>query len=150
MVVLVATTTYLGQNAILPTAQNAISPERILKEIQTRSNDCDFPGFPLFCFVPSVSLVLLLQVCWYFPLKEQIGRLIKIPAYRELLMYEQKHRTNVGVMCDIYDSPRWAKIVGPIGDRLERIVVHVAVDGVPAFGRKNCQNISSVKPIISS
>ena len=105
-----------------------------------------FSWFP-FCFVPSVSLVLFLQVCWYFPLKEQIGRLIKIPAYRELLMYEQQHRTNVGVMCDIYDSPRWAKIVGPIGDRLDRIVVHASVDGVPAFGRKNCQNIGSVKPI---
>ena len=77
-------------------------------------------------------------------------RLLRIPYYRKLLMYEREHRKIKkadDIMCDVYDSPRWRKVVGAIGDRLTRIVLHVSVDAVPAFGRKSCTNISSVKPI---
>ena len=45
------------------------------------------------------------------------------------------------------DRPRWDKTAGPIGNQLGRIVLHSCVDGVPAFGKNNCKNVGSVKPI---
>ena len=77
-------------------------------------------------------------------------RLLAVPYFNQLCMYEKKHRSIVkepGIMCDVYDSPRWRKVAGAIDRTLTRIVLHVSVDGVPAFGRKNCTNIGSVKPI---
>ena len=44
---------------------------------------------------------------WFFPLREQLKRLIQDDQYRELLMYEKKHRQQRrqdNFMCDIYDS----------------------------------------------
>ena len=32
------------------------------------------------------------EICWYFPFREQIRRLINMPVYRELLMHEKTHR----------------------------------------------------------
>ena len=89
------------------------------------------------------------EVCWYFPLREQIRSLIAIPAYRELLMYEKTHRRlrrchSDDFMCDIYDSPRWQEVAGPPGRDLTRIVIHCCVDGCPAFNR---QQVESVKPL---
>ena len=94
----------------------------------------------------------VVQVCWFFPLEEQIRRLLAIKQYRKLLMYEAEHRRitkdlSRHCMSDIYDSPRWNKIAGRMGDDLTRIVLHMSVDGVPAFGRKACKNVGSVKPI---
>ena len=88
------------------------------------------------------------EVVWYFPLREQLRSLLHVPVYRQLLMYENQHRRTRRTscphhMCDIYDSPRWAKVVGPPGDRLTRIVLHACVDSCPAHGRKQA---TSVKP----
>ena len=88
------------------------------------------------------------ELCWYFPLREQLRALLRIRAYRKLLMYEQQHRrirraSRSHYMCDIYDSSRWAKVAGPTGDRLTRVVLHACVDGCPAHGRKQA---ASVKP----
>ena len=88
------------------------------------------------------------EVCWYFPLREQIREMIKIPSFRNLLMYERQHRRTRGSACspfmsDIYDSPRWQKVAGPQGDRLTRVVLHGCVDGCPAYGR---MQTGSVKP----
>ena len=50
------------------------------------------------------------QVCWYFPLKEQLKALLQIGNYRTLLLYERQHRhmrRPDDNMCDLYDSPRW-------------------------------------------
>ena len=88
-----------------------------------------------------------LQVCWFFPLREQLKRLIQDDQYRELLMYEKKHREQRRLdnfMCDIYDAPRWEQIVGPLGDVLDRIVLHACVDSCPAHSRKQS---ASVKPL---
>ena len=51
-------------------------------------------------------------------------------TYRELLMYENVHRAKRrgdNYMCDVYDSPRWQQVVGPLGERLDRIVLHACV-----------------------
>ena len=89
------------------------------------------------------------EVCWYFPLREQVRSQLKIPAFRQLLMYENTHRRlrrchSDNFMCDIYDSPRWQKIAGPPGPTLDRIVIHGCVDGAPAFDR---EQVVSVKPL---
>ena len=91
------------------------------------------------------------EVCWFFPLREQIKMLLDIPVYRQLLMYERTHRRvrrsrGGHFMCDIYDAPRWEKVAGPLCDRdgrLSRIVIQGCVDGCPAYGR---QQVGSVKP----
>ena len=90
------------------------------------------------------------EVCWYFPLHEQLQRLLQIPVYRHYLMYEKEHlqfRSADDFMSDVYDSPRWKKVCGEPGNRLTRIVLQLCVDGVPAFTKKNCKHVGSVKPI---
>jgi len=60
--------------------------------------------------------------------------------------FEHKHirlRKSLQHMSDIYDSPRWTKVAGPLGNRLNRIVLQGCVDGCPAYGR---QQSGSVKP----
>ena len=88
------------------------------------------------------------ELCWFFPLREQLRSLMALPTYRHLLMYEKEHlrtrrSSNSQHMCDIYDAPRWAEVAGPPGDRLTRVVLHGCVDGCPAHGRKQS---ASVKP----
>ena len=88
------------------------------------------------------------EICWFFPLREQLRSLMAIPTYRRLLMYENEHlrvrgTSNSHHMCDIYDVPRWSEVAGPPGDRLNRIVLHGCVDSCPAHGRKQS---ASVKP----
>ena len=92
------------------------------------------------------------EVCWFFPLREQIKILLGIPVYRHLLMYERTHRqvrrsSGGPFMCDIYDAPRWQRVAGPLCDRdgqLSRIVIQGCVDGCPAYGR---MQVLSFKPL---
>ena len=86
------------------------------------------------------------ESCWYFPIRDQLRSLLKSPKYRDLLMYESRRKRNHTVMSDIYDSPRWHEIAGPPTVNLERIVIQLCVDGIPAHNRKEC---GSVKPIQS-
>ena len=64
-------------------------------------------------------------------------------------MYDQVHRRTRGssetpFMNDMYDSPRWNKVVPLMRvNQLTRIVLHGCVDGCPAYGR---QQSGSVKP----
>ena len=48
-------------------------------------------------------------------------------------MHEYKRPRNVNYMSDVYDSPRWAEVMGPCTARLQRIGLHYCVDGIPAF-----------------
>ena len=93
-----------------------------------------------------------MQVCWYFPLKGQLQHLIQIGNYHKLLMYEREHRSlrkQDEYMCDIYDSPRWQRVAGPlcVQRRLARIVLHACVDGVPAAAHGRQESGSTVKPL---
>ena len=89
------------------------------------------------------------EVCWFFPLREQIRSLMQIPHFRESLMYEKVHRRlrrclTDNFMCDIFDSPRWQEFAGPPGNDLTRIVLHGCVDGCPMFDR---EQVESAKPL---
>ena len=87
------------------------------------------------------------EVCWYFPLREQLRELFKRPGFRELLMHEVRRKRNPAVMSDVYDTPRWHQIMGPPSQHLSRIAIQVCVDGIPAHNRQAC---GSVKPLQSN
>ena len=107
------------------------------------------------CFSCIFFIMLCMQLCWYFPLAQQLQSLLKIGNYRELLMYEREHRharRDDDFMCDLYDSPRWQTLAGPLcsdvrNRSLARIVLHMCVDGVEAFAHGRQKGGSTVKPI---
>ena len=88
-------------------------------------------------------------------MREQIRLLLQIKNYRRLLMHELQHRRARAstrddpqdFMSDIYDSPRWNEVAGAMENGLSRIVLHMCVDGVPAFGKQQSKNVGSVKPM---
>ena len=105
-------------------------------------------------FFICLVIMIVIQVCWFFPMKEQLRRLLQIGNYVDLLMYERQHRAcrDAGddYMCDIYDSPRWHKVAGPLSARSgrpNRVVIHFCVDGVNAFAKGRHEQTSTVKPI---
>ena len=84
---------------------------------------------------------------------------MQIGNYVDLLMYERQHRARRNdtdgtihdtYMCDIYDSPRWQRVAGPLSARSgrpNRIVVHLCVDGVNAFAKGRHEQTTTVKPL---
>ena len=101
-----------------------------------------FVLFLFYClpilFVLFFCVVLWLQVCWYFPLKNQLATLLRNKKYRKLLMHETRRASNPAFMSDVYDTPRWKKeVAGPPTKRLTRIVYQVCVDGFPWSKRKH-------------
>ena len=84
------------------------------------------------------------EVCLYFPLETQLRQLLDVPAFRELLQHEFKPPCNRRYMTDVYDSPMWQQVVGPPARGQLRIVLQLAVDGIPAFN--NLATGLSLKP----
>lgn len=84
------------------------------------------------------------EVCFYFPLRDQLRSLLSIPAYREWLLHEWRRSKSPDYMSDVYDAPRWTEKMGEPTETLERIGLQLCIDGVPAHARKNA---GSVKPI---
>ena len=69
-------------------------------------------------------------------------------------MYERQHRVcrnaDDAYMCDIYDSPRWIRVAGPLSarsDRPNRVVLHLCVDGVNTFAKGRHEQTTTVKPL---
>ena len=89
----------------------------------------------LVCLILACSL--LLQVCRYFPLKEQLRTLFKLPSYVHELLWEWRRATADDVMTDIYDTPRWRAIAGPPTEELTRILYQLCVDSFPWSSRKH-------------
>jgi len=118
-------------------------------------NDCDghvyLPSSPLMtcpkCGHPRLNARgKPNEVCWYFPLREQLRELLKSPRFRELLMHEVRRNRNPALMSDVYDTPRWREVMGPPTANLSRIAIQMCVDGIPAYKRQSC---GSVKPLQS-
>lgn len=76
--------------------------------------------------------------------------LLAIPAFREALMYESRRQHNDEIMSDVYDSPRWKALMGVATATLRRIGLHLCVDGVPSFKRKELLSIKPVQYLILS
>ena len=74
------------------------------------------------------------EVCWYFPLRSKLRRLLKLPQFRHLLMYEARRSKNERYYTDVFDSPRWRRVMQSSRCRRElTILLHFCVDGIPAF-----------------
>ena len=71
------------------------------------------------------------EVCWYFPLRDKLYRLTKLPQFRHLLRYQARRLRRNRYYTDVFDSPRWHRIIG--SRRGLTIVLHFCVDGIPAF-----------------
>ena len=96
---------------------------------------------------------------YYFPLREQLKRLIELPAYRELLLHEvnrsrprrrRSHLRRGYIMTDVYDSPRWREIIGEPTRTLTRIVLQICVDGMPVYNRKETLSVKMVQYFMMS
>lgn len=82
------------------------------------------------------------EMLWYFPIKQKLRKLLQLPRFRKLLMYEVERKSRSRYSTDIFDAPRWSRVMGTCTRRLTRIGLQYCVDGIPAF--KN--NGLSVKP----
>ena len=79
-----------------------------------------------------------MQVCWYFPLEPQIAQLLQNKEYQHVLKHEGRRTQHEDYMSDVYDSPRWQKVVGKMsGDKVTRIVLQLCVDSFPWSSRKH-------------
>ena len=83
------------------------------------------------------------EEAFYFPLRPQLSKLLKLPHVQKLLKYEATRQKNDEYMSDIYDSPRWSELMGPATRRQPHLSFQTCVDGVPPF---NHGHHDSVKP----
>ena len=88
--------------------------------------------------------MLLSQEVFYFPLRERLLALLRVPVFRKLLEYEYRRPKprNHKIMSDVYDGQAWQEFIGPTTTPLQHIILHFCMDGFPAF---QCGS-HSVKP----
>ena len=82
---------------------------------------------------------------FYFPIKEKLQSLLKLPKYKKMCEFEfwrQTLKQDKNLMSDVYDSPEWQKMMGPPSLPNDRIGLHGCMDGIPCFTSKT----KSVKP----
>ena len=66
-------------------------------------------------------------------------------------MHEYNRKSNAReYMSDVYDSPRWKEKIGAQTSRLNRVVIHSCVDGMPAHNRKQCGSVKPIQHLILS
>lgn len=82
------------------------------------------------------------ELVWYFPIRGKLRKLLQLPQFRKLLQHEFERKSHAGYFTDVFDGPRWARIMGPCTRSLSRIGVQYCVDGFSAFDN----NSLSVKP----
>ena len=75
------------------------------------------------------------EVCWYFPLRDKLQRLLSLPRFRQHLKHEMKRPQNSKYITDVFDAPLWKLVAGRLDarGRLTRILLQYCVDGIPAF-----------------
>jgi len=73
------------------------------------------------------------EVCIFFPLEPQLRALLGVENFRRCLQHEYKRPCHRLYMTDVYDSPMWRRLFGPARRHGLRVVLQLAVDGIPAF-----------------
>lgn len=71
------------------------------------------------------------EVCWYFPLRVRLEKLLQLPQFRKFLQHEFVRPKNPDYMSDVYDAPYWLKMAG--NNRPPTILLQYCIDGIPAF-----------------
>ena len=74
-----------------------------------------------------------MERAFYFPIGAQLGKLLKLKSFRDLLLHEYNRTCNSKFMSDVFDSPAWQQIAGLPSAVLTRILLHYCVDAIPAF-----------------
>ena len=82
-------------------------------------------------------------MCWYFPIRRKLKKLLRTRRFRYLCMHEARRSHNRRYCTDVYDSPHWRRVMGPVTQNLERIGLQLCVDAIPAFQHGGL----SVKPL---
>lgn len=80
-------------------------------------------------------------MCWYFPLREKLRRLLSLPQFRRLLTHEFVRKKNEEYFSDVYDAPMWSRVMGEAAGEI-RIVLQYCVDAFQA----HIHGTFSVKP----
>ena len=82
------------------------------------------------------------ETCFYFPIKSKLQQLLKLPQFRNNLLYERTRKPNRRFWSDVFDAPRWRRVVGVCGQKT-RVVLQLCVDAFTAFAYGGM----SVKPL---
>lgn len=136
------------------------SKKMFCPSINTEGNNCGHSRYNSkgeaheVIFVDLVVLAIylnklpLLQKVFYFPLRERLVALLRVPLFRKMLEYESRRQKphNSKIMSDVYDGQVWQEFVGSATASLERIVFQGCVDAIPAF---QCGSFS-LKPFMLS
>ena len=83
----------------------------------TRCPECGGPRFEADQKTP-------LERAFYFPITTQLRNLLKLKSFRDLLQYEYKRVCNPKFLSDVFDSPVWQQVAGPVKKVLSRILLH--------------------------
>ena len=78
-----------------------------------------------------------LERAFYFPIRAQLRKLLKLKSFRDLLSHEYNRTCNSKFMSDVFDSPAWQQIAGLPSAVLTHILLHYCVDAIPAFAIKH-------------
>jgi len=106
---------------------------------QNRKKQCPICDHPRFSDNGTPN-----ETCIYFPIKEKLRRLLKLPQFRKHLMFEATRQRNDYIYSDVFDTPRWRRVMGVCdGEHLTRIAVQLCVDAFAAFAYGGV----SVKPL---
>ena len=99
----------------------------------------------LTCYLNKLPL---LQKVFFFPLRERLVALLRVPIFRKMLEYEYRRQKprNDKIISDVYDGQAWHGFVGSATAPLERIVLQGCMDAIPAF---QCGSLS-LKPMMFS
>lgn len=68
----------------------------------------------MFLFLLTSLFVCFLQRVFYLPITDKLKASLRVPAYREMCQHEFRRPRNKNYMSDVYDSPAWKMLMGPI------------------------------------
>lgn len=107
------------------------------QDASTHCPKCDYPRFS-----PKGKPN---ETCFYFPITTKLRQLLRLPKFQKLLRYEATRPRNRKFWTDVFDTPRWRRVMGVCDneDRTTRIALQLCVDSFTAFAYGGM----SVKPL---
>ena len=102
--------------------------------------------FFLFSFVTHALYVV--QICFYFPIRNRLKAFLRIPGFRQLLEHEHSRprARDEHIMTDVYDGAAWKDFMGPPTSPCSRIALQGCTDAFQA----HISGSLSMKPLVFS
>lgn len=90
--------------------------------------------------------VFVLQVCFFFPIRNRLRAFLRLPGFRELLEHEftRPRARDPNLLTDIYDGSAWQNFMGPPSSPCSRIGLVGCTDGFQA----HASGTLSMKPLV--